>query len=80
LVIIVLAQLQMAINVSVLPVSLGPISKDLAAPAAATATAFSSTHCSWLRSVAINEEARLRALRASFLIAAGISCWPSFRP
>src|SRR5215468_2572718 len=39
LVIIVLAQLQMAINVSVLPVSLGPISEDLHAPATATATA-----------------------------------------
>jgi MFS family permease len=36
---IVLAQLQMAINVSVLPVSLGPMSKDLDAPATATATA-----------------------------------------
>src|SRR5262249_16932814 len=35
----VLAQLQMAINVSVLPVSLGPISEDLGAPATATATA-----------------------------------------
>src|SRR5262245_66466684 len=39
LVIIVLAQLQMAINLSVLPVSLGPISEDLDAPATATATA-----------------------------------------
>src|SRR5262245_47838638 len=39
LLIIVLAQLQMAINVSVLPVSLGPISEDLHAPATATATA-----------------------------------------
>jgi MFS family permease len=39
LIIIVLAQLQMAINVSALPVSLGPISKDLDAPATATATA-----------------------------------------
>ena len=39
LVIIVLAQLQMAINISVLPVSLGPISEDLDAPATATATA-----------------------------------------
>jgi hypothetical protein len=39
LIIIVLAQLQMAINVSVLPVSLGPISEDLHAPATATATA-----------------------------------------
>ena len=39
LVIIVLAQLQMAINISVLPVSLGPISDDLDAPATATATA-----------------------------------------
>jgi hypothetical protein len=39
LVIIVLAQLQMAISVSVLPVSLGPISEDLHAPATATATA-----------------------------------------
>src|SRR5215475_3770868 len=38
LIIIVLAQLQMAINVSVLPVSLGPISEDLHAPATATAT------------------------------------------
>jgi MFS family permease len=37
--IIVLAQLQMAINVTVLPVSLGPISGDLHAPATATATA-----------------------------------------
>src|SRR5262249_35366599 len=39
LVIIVLAQLQMAINVTVLPVSLGPIAEDLHAPATATATA-----------------------------------------
>jgi hypothetical protein len=39
LIVIVLAQLQMAINVSVLPVSLGPISEDLNAPATATATA-----------------------------------------
>ncbi|HEX6056582.1 MAG TPA: MFS transporter [Intrasporangium sp.] len=39
LVIIVLAQLQMAINISALPVSLGPISADLDAPATATATA-----------------------------------------
>src|SRR5262245_56949109 len=39
LIIIVLAQLQMAINVTVLPVSLGPISEDLNAPATATATA-----------------------------------------
>src|SRR5262245_16048729 len=39
LIVIVLAQLQMAINISVLPVSLGPISTDLHAPATATATA-----------------------------------------
>src|SRR5262245_49919739 len=39
LTVIVLAQLQMAINVTVLPVSLGPISEDLNAPATATATA-----------------------------------------
>lgn len=39
LVVIVLAQLQMAINISALPVSLGPISEDLDAPATATATA-----------------------------------------
>jgi MFS family permease len=39
LVIIVLAQLQLAINISALPVSLGPISADLGAPATATATA-----------------------------------------
>jgi MFS family permease len=39
LIIIVLAQLQMAINVSALPVSLGPISADLDAPATAAATA-----------------------------------------
>jgi len=39
LVIIVLAQLQMAINVSALPVSLGPLSEDLEAPATAAATA-----------------------------------------
>src|SRR5262245_23561939 len=39
LVVIVLAQLQMAINISALPVSLGPISDDLDAPATATATA-----------------------------------------
>ena len=34
-----LAQLQMATNISVLPVSLGPISEDLGAPSTATATA-----------------------------------------
>jgi MFS family permease len=39
LVIIVLAQLQMAINVSALPVSLGPLTEDLDAPATAPATA-----------------------------------------
>src|SRR5262245_11405388 len=39
LIVIVLAQLQMAMNISVLPVSLGPISEDLGAPATATATA-----------------------------------------
>ncbi len=39
MIVIVLAQLQMAINVSVLPVSLGPISKDLNVPATAAATA-----------------------------------------
>jgi MFS family permease len=39
LIVIVLAQLQLNINVSVLPVSLGPISEDLAAPATAAATA-----------------------------------------
>jgi MFS family permease len=39
LVVIVLAQLQLNTNVSVLPVSLGPISEDLAAPATAAATA-----------------------------------------
>jgi MFS family permease len=39
LVVIVLAQLQMAMNVSVLPVSLGPISEDLDVPATAAATA-----------------------------------------
>jgi predicted MFS family arabinose efflux permease len=39
LIVIVLAQLQMAINVSALPVSLGPISEDLDVPATAAATA-----------------------------------------
>src|SRR5215468_10354852 len=39
LIVIVLAQLQMAINVSALPVSLGPLSEDLDAPATAAATA-----------------------------------------
>lgn len=39
LIVIVLAQLQMAINVSALPVSLGPLSQDLGAPATAAATA-----------------------------------------
>jgi MFS family permease len=39
LVVIVLAQLQMATNLSALPVSLGPISEDLDAPATAAATA-----------------------------------------
>src|SRR5262245_56317680 len=39
LIIIVLAQLQMAINISALPVSLGPISEDFDAPATAAATA-----------------------------------------
>lgn len=39
LMVIVLAQLQMAMNVSVLPVSLGPISADLNVPATAAATA-----------------------------------------
>src|SRR3712207_5345026 len=39
LVVIVLAQLQMAINISALPVSLGPVSEDLHVPATAAATA-----------------------------------------
>jgi len=39
LIVIVLAQLQMAVNVSALPVSLGPISEDLGGPATAAATA-----------------------------------------
>lgn len=39
LIVIVLAQLQLNMNVSVLPVSLGPISEDLAAPTTAVATA-----------------------------------------
>ena len=39
LVIIVLAQLQMAINISALPVSLGPMAEDLNAPTTASATA-----------------------------------------
>jgi hypothetical protein len=39
LLIVVLAQLQMAIKISALPVSLGPISEDLGAPATATARA-----------------------------------------
>jgi MFS family permease len=39
LIVIVLAQLQMAISINALPVSLGPISKDLDAPATAAATA-----------------------------------------
>lgn len=39
LVVIVLAQLQMAINISALPVSLRPLSEDLNAPATAAATA-----------------------------------------
>ena len=39
MIVIVLAQLQLNTNVSVLPVSLGPISADLAAPATAAATA-----------------------------------------
>src|SRR5262245_21378666 len=39
LIIIVLAQLQMAVNISILPVSLGPMTEDLDAPATATATA-----------------------------------------
>lgn len=39
LIVIVLAQLQLAVNLSALPVSLGPISEDLGAPATATATA-----------------------------------------
>jgi MFS family permease len=39
LIVIVLAQLQMAINVSALPVSLGPIAEDLDAPSTAAATA-----------------------------------------
>src|SRR5690349_22679915 len=39
LIVIVLAQLQMAINILALPVSLGPLSEDLGAPATAAATA-----------------------------------------
>src|SRR5688500_7471758 len=39
LIVLVLAQLQMGVNVNALPVSLGPISEDLDAPATAVATA-----------------------------------------
>jgi MFS family permease len=39
LTVVVLAQLQMAMNISVLPVSLGPIAADLDAPATSAATA-----------------------------------------
>jgi hypothetical protein len=39
LVVIVLAQLQMAIDISALPVSLGPLSEDLDAPGTAATTA-----------------------------------------
>src|SRR5262249_13654567 len=39
LVVIVLAQLQMAISINALPVSLGPISRDLGPPATGAATA-----------------------------------------
>ncbi|MCY1061563.1 MFS transporter [Nannocystis sp. SCPEA4] len=39
LIVIVLAQLQMTININILPVSLGPISEEMDAPATATATA-----------------------------------------
>ena len=39
LVIIVIAQLQMGININALPVSLGPIIQDLKAPATAVSTA-----------------------------------------
>lgn len=39
LIVIVLAQLQMAVNVLALPVSLGPLAEDLNAPATAAATA-----------------------------------------
>lgn len=39
LIVIVVAQLQMSMNISVLPVSLGPIAEDLHAPATAAATA-----------------------------------------
>ncbi len=39
LIIVVLAQLQMSVNISVLPVSLGPISRDLDAPTTVAATA-----------------------------------------
>jgi len=39
LIVIVLAQLQMNMNISALPVSLGPIAEDLRAPATAAATA-----------------------------------------
>lgn len=39
LVVIVLAQLQMGLNINALPVSLGPISEDLNAPSTAVATA-----------------------------------------
>ena len=46
LVVIVLAQLQMGMNLSVLPVSLGPISEDLNAPATAAATGVLLYSCS----------------------------------
>jgi hypothetical protein len=68
LIVIVLAQLQMAVNISALPVSLGPISEDLGVLDATAATPEQVREA-----VAINEDARLLALQASFLIVAGIS-------
>ena len=50
LIVIVLAQLQLNMNVSVLPVSLGPISEDLRAPGTAAATALLPMRCSSPRS------------------------------
>ena len=45
LAIIVLAQLQMGININALPVSLGPIVEDLNAPATSVARAPKSASC-----------------------------------
>jgi len=85
LIVIVLVQLQMSINISALPISLGPLAADLNAPGAAFAQCCGGRSVEHVcrfglgtpqqmeAAVAINNDSGIHALRGSFLIVACIS-------